>query len=167
MLFPDPFPVNPRRSITNSAFDASLVGGREYTPKGAGLTPRTPEEVAQLRADNSQLAAAHREQNSGYDMSHTGANATLIGNAELAELRRKAAFYDENEKALKRAPLMHAALRRIQTWFGMFPATGQFWDKDRKDPMSYAACYGSNGERDYMREVAREALESPIPSDGK
>jgi hypothetical protein len=24
--------------------------------------------------------------------------------------------------------------------------------------MSYSACFGSNGERDYMRSVAREAL---------
>lgn len=102
------------------------------------------------QAENERQAFEHRQQNSGYDMSHTGANATLIGNAELAELRRKAAFYDENEKALKRYPLRHAALLRIQTWFGMFPETGQFWDKERKDPMSYAAYHGSNGERDYM-----------------
>ena len=90
MLLPDPFPLNPRRSITNSAFDASLVGSREYTPKGAGLTPRQPEDNETL----SRLRAEHRQQNSGYDMSHTGANATLIGNADLAELRRKAANHD-------------------------------------------------------------------------
>lgn len=52
------------------------------------------------------------------------------------------------------------ALERIERWFGEFPATGEYWDKEMKCPMSYAALYGSNGERDYMREVARNALKS-------
>lgn len=51
------------------------------------------------------------------------------------------------------------ALEKIERWFGEFPETGRFWDEpENKQPMSYAACYGSNGERDYMREVARAAL---------
>lgn len=70
MLLPDPFPINPRRSIANSAFDASLVGSREYTPEGAGLTPRQREDnetISRLRAENAQREAEHRQQNSGYD----------------------------------------------------------------------------------------------------
>ena len=51
---------------------------------------------------------------------------------------------------------MLAALRRIERWFGEFPPTGQQWDDG--SPMSYFACYGSNGERDYMRSVARDAI---------
>ncbi len=51
---------------------------------------------------------------------------------------------------------MLAALRRIERWFGEFPPTGQQWDDG--SPKSYFACYGSNGERDYMRSVARDAI---------
>jgi hypothetical protein len=50
------------------------------------------------------------------------------------------------------------ALQRIEKWFGEFPSTGQFWDKDQTQPISYAAQYGSNGERDFIREIARVAL---------
>lgn len=48
------------------------------------------------------------------------------------------------------------ALKIVQQW--QLPSTGQFWDDDKTKPMSYAACYGSNGERDFMRNVANEAL---------
>lgn len=56
-----------------------------------------------------------------------------------------------NERTLR------AALERIARWHGEFPATGRTWPGG--DPMSYAAAFGSNGERDFMRQVAREALE--------
>jgi hypothetical protein len=49
-----------------------------------------------------------------------------------------------------------AALKIVQNW--QLPPTGQFWDNEQTQPMSYGACYGSNGERDYMRNVANEAL---------
>lgn len=49
------------------------------------------------------------------------------------------------------------ALQRIARWFGEFPETG------RKhldgSPMSYSWVWGSNGERDYMRTVAQDALD--------
>lgn len=65
-------------------------------------------------------------------------------------------------KAVNSHDALVSALERIERWFGEFPETGQFWpnpdgsDSDR--PMSYSAAYGSNGERDFMREVARVAL---------
>jgi hypothetical protein len=52
------------------------------------------------------------------------------------------------------------ALKTVAQW--KFPATGKFWEdvdgsiSDRE--MSWGACYGSNGERDYMRNVAASAL---------
>ena len=49
-----------------------------------------------------------------------------------------------------------AALERISKWFGEFPPTGRTWDDGTA--MSYAAAFGSNGERDYMRQVAASAL---------
>lgn len=133
------------------------------TPVPAIATPETDAALDAAGIPWGQRKAMaeqqHREQNQGYEMANGG---VLIDGRILAELRRKAAVYDENEKSLKRFPLMYAALLRIHTWFGMFPETGQFWDTEQKQPMSYAACYGSNGERDFMREVAREALELPI-----
>lgn len=57
------------------------------------------------------------------------------------------------------------ALRRIERWFGEFPETGRFWDKEKQEPMSYAAAFGSNGERDYMRGIACDAL-AALPAPG-
>ena len=50
------------------------------------------------------------------------------------------------------------ALQKISNWHGEFPETRQFWDKEETRPMDYGSCYGSNGERDYMRKIAKEAL---------
>lgn len=52
-------------------------------------------------------------------------------------------------------PLVEA-LQRIERWFDEFPDTGQKWGDG--SPVSYGAAFGSNGERDYMRAVARQAL---------
>jgi len=62
--------------------------------------------------------------------------------------------------ATEREKKLEEALRRIEKWFGEFPTTGRFWDNDEKQPMSYGAAFGSNGERDYMRNIAKEALNS-------
>ena len=51
---------------------------------------------------------------------------------------------------------MRAALEKIERWHGEFPETGRYWDKpENTRPMSYCSC---NGEREYMRHVARDAL---------
>lgn len=68
----------------------------------------------------------------------------------------------DNEATLQRIVAMKSALGRIERWFDEFPPTGLFWDKAGKEPMSYAAAYGSNGERDYMRGVARDGLTGAI-----
>lgn len=59
---------------------------------------------------------------------------------------------------LAAAPDLLKALEKIEKWFGEFPDTERFWDKNKTDPMSYSAAFGSNGERDFMRTIAREAL---------
>jgi hypothetical protein len=48
------------------------------------------------------------------------------------------------------------ALTRIEKWVGEFPESGKTWPDGR--PMPYGSAYGSNGERDYMRAIAREAI---------
>lgn len=49
---------------------------------------------------------------------------------------------------------LREALRKIAEW--ELPPTGDTWPGG--SPVSYGAKYGSNGERDYMRELARAAL---------
>jgi len=63
-----------------------------------------------------------------------------------------------SDRLKEKADRMQAALERIERWFGEFPETGEFWGGDSRRPMSYGARYGSNGERDFMRQIAREAL---------
>ncbi len=70
------------------------------------------------------------------------------GNETIARDCQEAA--DEIER-------LRAVLQRIERWHGEFPATGKRWSETGA-PMSYSAAYGSNGERDYMRQVARDAL---------
>jgi hypothetical protein len=50
---------------------------------------------------------------------------------------------------------MRAALEQIARWDG-FPRSGMFWESGHE--MSYGAAYGSNGEREFMRNVAHTAL---------
>jgi hypothetical protein len=54
--------------------------------------------------------------------------------------------------------IMRVALQRIAKWFGEFPHTGRFHEDGSE--MSYGYCNGSNGERDYMRQIALEALKA-------
>lgn len=80
-------------------------------------------------------------------------NMELINASEAVQIVRSAVEIDQENKRLR------AALERIAKWEGEFPETGRFWDEPKNmQPMSYAACYGSNGERDYMRQVAQDAL---------
>ena len=51
---------------------------------------------------------------------------------------------------------MRRALTIIANW--TLPATGKFWDEEKTRPTSYEAEYGSNGARDYMRNLAALTL---------
>lgn len=70
-------------------------------------------------------------------------------NARIAELERQ-------------QTVLVKALSKIEKWFGEFPPTGKTWATGEE--MSYSAAYGSNGERDFMRSVAREALAAVKPA---
>lgn len=48
------------------------------------------------------------------------------------------------------------ALGSILEWD--LPATGKFWDREGKDPISYRAAFGVDGEKDVIRNIARNAL---------
>jgi hypothetical protein len=57
------------------------------------------------------------------------------------------------------APMrMQAALEKIAKWHGEFPPSGAVYPDG--SAVSYGIEFGSNGERDYMRKVACEALKA-------
>lgn len=80
-------------------------------------------------------------------------NETVVRlNGENEKLRAAQSAIAPNVEAMRKA------LERIERWFGEFPPTADKWPDG--SAVSYGAAYGSNGERDYMRKVAREALAS-------
>ncbi|MGZ8220376.1 MAG: hypothetical protein ACXWT0_01880 [Methylobacter sp.] len=79
---------------------------------------------------------------------------------------REMLFNEENEVAPVNAETvremvdeierLRSALQIVADW--NLPASGQFWDYGKTDPMSYEACFGTHGVRDYMKGVAKGAL---------
>jgi hypothetical protein len=63
---------------------------------------------------------------------------------------------EEVEALQQEIKRLRKALEFVLAW--QFPATGKFWDDEKTRPMTYGAAYGSNGERDYMKQYIREAL---------
>jgi hypothetical protein len=83
--------------------------------------------------------------------------------AEIQQLRdSERRVLGEASTLAREIERLRAALTRIEKWFGEFPETGKFWEDDATRPMSYGACYGSNGERDFMRQIARDALSGAV-----
>lgn len=93
-----------------------------------------------------------------------------VGFARLAELRTGYSGVDtppaivdgllaDVKRLTAERDRMKAALSRIAKWFGEFPETGRTWSNTDPTPMSYGACFGSNGERDFMRKIASDAIE--------
>ena len=65
---------------------------------------------------------------------------------------------DRAQTAERERDELRKALEKIERWFDEFPATGRTWGDEHDTPMSYGSVFGSDGERDYMRDVARQAL---------
>jgi hypothetical protein len=109
---------------------------------------------AMLQVDAAELTAA--------------TEALEKAKAELGDLKSQYEMHvmvplekhDALEQSGKREAALREALARIAKWHGEFPATVFVHEK----PMSYGAAYGSNGERDYMREIARAALSQQAPT---
>jgi hypothetical protein len=64
---------------------------------------------------------------------------------------------EETAKLIAAAPDLLEALEKIAKWD--LPPTGKFWDIEETRPMSYEAAYGSNGSRDYIKSIAKAAIE--------
>jgi hypothetical protein len=54
--------------------------------------------------------------------------------------------------------IAESALKKIAKWHGEFPPSGQKYPTGEE--MSFGAAYGSNGERDHMRQVAQFAYQN-------
>jgi hypothetical protein len=72
-------------------------------------------------------------------------------------------WIEETRCALARRAAADAPARKVREALEIIagwelPASGQTWDDG--SPMSYGAAFGSNGERDYMRQVASDALQA-------
>jgi hypothetical protein len=65
-------------------------------------------------------------------------------------------WLSESATPSDRVQQLEQVLKIIAEW--RLPETDRFWDNEKKEPMSYGACYGSNGERDYMKSIATNAL---------
>lgn len=112
----------------------------------------------QLQKEINQEAKAGQHTHPGTDYGH-GFNKGYDSGYKFAGEK----YAEKWQQAQQLAERYEKALKFILKW--EFPPTGQFWDIDKLQPMSYAACYGSNGERDFMRNVATEALTPKSGSD--
>ena len=81
--------------------------------------------------------------------------------ALAASLEVQALIAAELAAANAREAGLRKALEVIREWTA-FPPSGRFWRNGdgtiSARPMPYGAAFGSNGERDFMRQVARAAL---------
>lgn len=113
------------------------------------------EHVQHHEGEHKQCANCHQEWFSGTDYTDV-VRKHLAGKFrdKDAEIERLRSF-----KSTQPAPDVAAlveALEQIERWDG-FPSTDKTWEGSG-EPVSYGAAFGSNGERDFMREVARKAL---------
>lgn len=83
-------------------------------------------------------------------------NTERLATAEQGAWHTPGPWRIECDPAHYDTPDMLATLQRIARWFGEFPATGAKWQDG--SPVSYGAQYGSNGERDFMRNIAAKAI---------
>jgi hypothetical protein len=118
---------------------------RELEQGGVALVEQWMRQVNNLQA---QLQAVTQERGRIKD------ELTLT---RIAHVRSANNLSDEREAVAQlqaRNQELESALRHISEW--SLPDTGRKWDDG--SPMSYGACCGSNGERDYMRRIANTAI---------
>lgn len=65
-----------------------------------------------------------------------------------------------NAHLIAAAPDLFDVLQKIANW--ELPDTGKFWDNENTQPMSYEACNGTNGSRDYFKSLAQKAINKAL-----
>ena len=159
-------------------------------PKPSWLVPYDELDEEDKEADRQIGEAVAR-----WALIHDAARASLApasGVAKLAALRERAEKAEADMRVwmltaqladqratdltaeLAAANAREAGLRKalevIREWTA-FPPSGRFWRNGdgtiSARPMPYGAAFGSNGERDFMRQVARAALAQPSTEGGE
>lgn len=136
-------------------------------------------ELVQLRTEVLRLTLALRGYGKHPEECGSAEEGACVSHAAYTELTEQISgagwVWDETSDKwiapVGASPIpakVREALEQITRWDG-FPDTGRFWDvPDNTEPMSYGACFGSNGEREFMREIAEKALASlPAPTGGQ
>jgi len=113
---------------------------REYVKAMASTTSSTVEP---------SVAAPLYEQRRNFRMTKSVMQAAIDRLYAIASKRAT-----EGVLLHRRIERLETALRRIARWHGEFPSKHYGWD------------YGNNGERDYMRQVALDALSTPQRDSG-
>lgn len=72
-------------------------------------------------------------------------------------------YAEQLQSASQRIEQLEKALKAIADW--ELPATGRYWDKEKTDPMSYEACHGSTGVKEYFMKLASEVLNNKNTAD--
>lgn len=144
----DPRPsLSPRPARRQSQAFTRAADIEAETPITAGAAPQTPAatppDLAEIRFWLSDLEDDCRE----------GRGIATIGETGITHIRRLVAAADAADA---RAEALVKALERIIAWQDKLPESGKFYSDGT--PMSYSAAYGSNGVRDYYRQVAADAL---------
>jgi hypothetical protein len=165
--------------------DATIAELRDRIGEHIGYATETSEDMEALKAEIAELGKpadgtlvgqlsgfltvlasyAHISGDQG-DKLRWAASLLLSLQRDLVELRKPVAVErNETVERIRAEQQLREALEFIERWsHESFPRTGRTWEDG--SPMSYSAAFGSNGERDYMRGIARTALAaSPAPVD--
>lgn len=121
------------------------------------------ELIERVRAAEVKMAEPvawlieHPHEGKSVDLAHDGTRPLYPADEEAGFAASALYAAPPDVSALQeRVRVLEEALQKIECWFGEFPPTGRTWPDGT--PTSYATEYRSNGERDFMRSVAREAL---------
>jgi len=143
--------------------------------KAEELVWRQSDQEHRIKAQQMQAGAeslieelAHEKarHNIGGDIFEAERNRMILNQTtELKYLERAEAAESRADALTTKLAGVRETLRRIERWFGEFP---EAIDREGRK-VSYGSAYGSNGERDFMRALARAVLstleETKIPID--
>lgn len=140
---------------------------RHKAELSAALTaPREDALAAEVKRLKADLDAATKGLWSEWELERANYKAKELGGLfehANAELNRH--LIEQNVKFRTRLKAVETTagecvevLQRIERWKGEFPPSHRYWDGGSGEMMSYGAAFGSNGERDFMRGLARDVL---------
>lgn len=148
-----------RGLLAEKVVDSTMLTGLEISSRGVdiGFEGGAARMLADMFVEQFQASGATNSLEVTFQDKELGqivVTTQRMGGLTPAQQRGKAIA--ERDRLQSENNRLRAALERIEKWHGEFPDTGRQWDDG--EAMSYMACFGSDGERDYMREAARLAL---------